>query len=320
MSLAERLSRAEYDSRTVNSERTQPAGGRDLVGGLVVALGALLFGSVVVIGRTDAIRALPVASLLAVRFAVAAVVLVVILGMSRQPLRPPRGEGLVLLALGAVGYAVESGLFFLALERGTAATVTLLFYTYPVWVALLSALLGMGGPGFLVGGSLVAAVAGSGLVVGSSGGLDITATGIAFALASSVTISLFLIALQRWVRRTPPLVSSLWVAGSASVALATAALVGGLAFPTGATAWLAVGAMGMLTAGAFMLLFLGVRRVGAVRSSIVASLEPVMAAVLAWIFLGESLRPGVVGGGALILGGAVAASLARARPGRGGPP
>src|SRR5919106_513059 len=201
MSLAERLSRAEYDSRTVNSERTQPAGGRDLVGGLVVALGALLFGSVVVIGRTDAIRALPVASLL-----------------------------------------------------------------------------GMGGPGFLVGGPLVAAVAGSGLVVGSSGGLDITATGIAFALASSVTISLFLIALQRWVRRTPPLVSSLWVAGSASVALATAALVGGLAFPTGATAWLAVGAMGMLTAGAFMLLFLGVRRVGAVRSSIVASLEPVMAA------------------------------------------
>jgi drug/metabolite transporter (DMT)-like permease len=304
----------------VSSERTQPAGGRDLVGGLVVALGALLFGSVVVIGRTDTIRALPVASLLAVRFGVAAVVLVVILGASRQPLRPPRGEGLVLLALGAVGYAVESGLFFLALERGTAATVTLLFYTYPVWVALLSALLGMGGPGLLVGGSLVAAVAGSGLVVGSSGGLDITAAGIAFALASSATISLFLIALQRWVRRTPPLVSSLWVAGSASVALAAAALVGGLGFPTGARAWLAVGAMGFLTAGAFMLLFLGVRRLGAVRSSIVASLEPVMAAVLAWIVLGEALRPGVVGGGALILGGAVAASLARARPGPEAPP
>jgi CRP/FNR family transcriptional regulator, cyclic AMP receptor protein len=152
------------------------------------------------------------------------------------------------------------------------------------------------------------------LVVGSSGGLDITAAGIAFALASAVTISLFLIALQRWVRRTAPLVSSLWVAASASVALTAAALVGGLRFPTEAGEWLAVGGMGALTAGAFMLLFLGVRRVGAVRSSVIASLEPVMAAVLAWIVLGEALRAGVIGGGVLILAGAVAASLARARP------
>jgi drug/metabolite transporter (DMT)-like permease len=73
-------------------------------------------------------------------------------------------------------------------------------------------------------------------------------------------------------------------------------------------------AMGGLTAAAFSLLFLGVRRLGAVRAAIISSLEPVAAAVLALVFLGETLRPGVLFGGLLILGGAIAASLARGVP------
>jgi drug/metabolite transporter (DMT)-like permease len=280
----------------------------------MVALGALLFGSVVVLGRTEAVQAVPVNSLLAVRFGVAVVVLVAILAVARQPFRPARGEWVRLVVLGVLGYAVESGLFFLALGQGTAATVTLLFYTYPVWVALLSAALGLGVPGLLVGASLVAAVAGTAIVVGASGGLDITGAGIALALASAVTISGFLVGLELWVRRTPPLVSSMWVALSASVAHATVALAAGLSPPGGGRTWLSVAAMGVLTSAAFTLLFLGVRRLGAVRASIVASLEPVMAAALALIFLDEALRLGVIAGGVLILGGAVAASLARAAP------
>jgi drug/metabolite transporter (DMT)-like permease len=296
------------------SAREAPKGHRDVVGGLLVALGALLFGSVVVLGRTDTVQAVPVNSLLAVRFGVATVILVAILAVLRQPLRPASGEWVRLVILGALGYAVESGLFFLALGQGTAATVTLLFYTYPVWVALLAAVLGLGVPGLLVGGSLLAAVAGSALVVGASGGLDITGAGIALALASAVTISWFLVGLELWVRRTPPLVASMWVAITASVAHAAVALIAGMSLPEEGAAWLGAVAMGLLTSGAFTLLFLGVRRLGAVRSSIVASLEPVMAAVLALVFLGEALRLGVIAGGVLILAGAVAASLARARP------
>jgi drug/metabolite transporter (DMT)-like permease len=72
--------------------------------------------------------------------------------------------------------------------------------------------------------------------------------------------------------------------------------------------------MGLLTAGAFAFLFLGLRRIGAVRTSIVSSLEPVAAAILALVFLGEGLRAGVLAGGLLILAGSVAASLARGVP------
>lgn len=297
------------------------APGRDVVGGLIVGGAAGLFGAVVVLGRSLA-REIPVSSLLAVRFGAAALVLVLILAVTRQGLRPASGETLRLVLLGAVGYAGESALFFLALERGTAATVTLLFYTYPVWVALLAAVLGMGRPGLLLGGALAAAVGGAGMVVAASGGLDVTTPGIVFSLASAVAIAVYLVAFEALVRATPPLVAALWVAAGASAAQALVALMGGTGqLPDEPAEWLTVLAMGVLTAGAFGGLFLGVQRLGALRTAIVSSLEPVFAAVLALLFLAEFLRPGVVVGGLLILGAAVAATLARGvrDPRTGGP-
>ncbi|MGH2691138.1 MAG: DMT family transporter, partial [Actinomycetota bacterium] len=191
---------------------------------------------------------------------------------------------------------------------------TLLFYTYPVLVTLISAVVGLGVPGLLLGGSLLAAVAGAGLVIGSSGGLDITAAGIAFSLASALTFSVYLITADQTVRRTPPLVSAMWVSLSASVTLVLYSAVGGTGELPGGIGLISVVVMGLLTSGAFAFLFLGLRRIGAVRTSIVASLEPVAASILALVFLGESLRGGVLAGGLLILAGAIAASLARGVP------
>ncbi len=292
------------------------AGGRrDLTGGLLTALAAVIFGAIVTVGRSQALRDVPVSALLAVRFGTAVATLAVILALARQSVRPAPGEGRRLLLLGAIGYGVESAFFFLALTRGTAATVTLLFYTYPVWVALLALVLRMGPPGRLVLGALAAAVLGAAVVVASSGGLDITGPGIVFALASAATISFFLIGLEALIRETRSLASSLWIAMAAGAAHATFAVGSGTGrWPEWPDEWVPLLSMGVLTSGAFSLLFLGVRRLGAVRSSIIASLEPVAAALLAFAFLGEALRLGVLAGGFLILGGAVAASTARGVP------
>jgi drug/metabolite transporter (DMT)-like permease len=73
-------------------------------------------------------------------------------------------------------------------------------------------------------------------------------------------------------------------------------------------------ATGVFTAGAFGCLFAGLRRLGAVRTSIVSATEPLAASALAAIFLHQSIRPGVAAGGVLILAGAVVASLARQPP------
>jgi len=106
----------------------------------------------------------------------------------------------------------------------------------------------------------------------------------------------------------------MWVSAAAAAAIAVYAFaVRGAAVPQGARQWWPVVGTGVFTSGAFFALFAGLRRLGAVRTAIIAALEPLSTATLAVIFLGDPLRPGTIGGGVLILAGAVAASVARAR-------
>jgi drug/metabolite transporter (DMT)-like permease len=286
--------------------------GMETLGALFVALAAVLFGGTVVLGKLLANREYPVTSMLAIRFAIGAALLAGTLALLRQPLRPAPSEARGLVALGAVGYAAESALFFLALGNGTASAVTLLFFTYPALVAVYSAVLGLGVPGWLTLGSLAAALAGAALVVGTSGGLAVSGAGVAFALGSALTFSLYLVGAEVVLKRTSSLVAAMWVSGSASVSLAAMALLGGNGrLPSGPREWWPIIGMGAFTAAAFSSLFIGLRRLGAVRTSIIASLEPVAAAGLAFAFLDEPIRAGTIAGGVLILIASVTASLAR---------
>src|SRR5439155_18372826 len=148
----------------------------ETLGGALIALAALQFGTVVVLGKVVQ-RHLSVPSMLALRFGIAALVLVAALVVRRETVLPAPGERLPLAALGMLGYAFESAMFFLGLRHGQAAAVTLLFFTYPVIVALASWALGRGAPGWLLGGSLMCAVSGAALVVLASGGLAIRPLG-----------------------------------------------------------------------------------------------------------------------------------------------
>ena len=286
----------------------------EAVGGLAVTASAFSFGAAVVLGKIAGERGLPIPSMLAFRFAVAAVLVALILLGLRRSLRAAPGEGVALFLLGGVGYGLEAGFFFLALEHGTAAAVSLLFFTYPVWVAAISALLGRGTPGALVLGSLAAAVGGAALVVVSSGGLDINGLGIGMALAVSVTFAGYLLAVDHRLKDTGSLVASMWVTAGASTVLGLFALVTGIGrVPQGTGEWWPVAGMGLFTASAFLGLFIGLRRLGAVRASIIAALEPVATALLALWVLGEPVRPLTAVGGGLIVAAAGVAALARGR-------
>jgi drug/metabolite transporter (DMT)-like permease len=158
-------------------------------------------------------------------------------------------------------------------------------------------------------------VAGVGLVVGSSGRLDVSSAGIGFALASATMFAFYLLGIERTLKQTSSLVASMWVSASAAAAIAVYAVAGGHAqWPSGAHQWLPVVGTGVFTTGAFFFLFAGLRRLGAIRTAIIAALEPLSTATLAVIFLNDPVRAWTIAGGLLILGGAVTASIARARP------
>ena len=299
------------------SERTPRGRSRtDLVGVGFIVLSTVQFGSVVVLGRI-ATRpgGLPVPSLLAYRFGAAALLIAGALVIARRPLAAAPGERWPLVALGMIGYATESGLFFAALRHGTAAAVTLLFFTYPVLVSVIAFFSGKGLPGWLLGGGLVSAVSGVAIVALGGEGVDVSAAGALLALGAALTFSFYLVGAESVLRRTSSLTGAMWVSASAAIGLAAfAAATGHASWPRGPRQWGLVLGMAAFSAGAFACLFSGLRRLGAVRTSILAAAEPLTAGALAGLFLGESVGWATVVGGAFILAGAVAASVARPPP------
>jgi drug/metabolite transporter (DMT)-like permease len=280
-------------------------------GALLALTSAAAYGVTVVIGRSLADSGLGAATALGFRFTVAAALLLAVQALRGGSLLPAAGERLPVILLGTVGYAVESTCFFLALERGTAAAVALLFYSYPAMVAVAELMLGTTRLTPRLGAGIVLAVTGTAAVGVTGGDVTISAAGIGFAIAAAVTFTLYLLAGDRYARRTASLVKAAWVSGGAGLSIGLRGLLAGeLRWPGGD--WLALGGYAVANAVAFGLLFAALGRIGATRTAVLLTFEVVAAIVLAAIFLGEQLEPAQAVGGLAIIGGAILVVLAAA--------
>ncbi len=271
---------------------------------------AVLFSFVVIFGKQVQAGRLPF-MFLAIRFAGQSLLLVLLLAATQRPLLPARGERMPLVLAGTLGYGTESAFYFTALNHGSAASVTLLFYTYPVWVMLATMALDRKAPPSGLFVALGLALAGSALVVLGGGGADIETVGIVLAICTSLAYSAYLIATDRTVKTTDPLTAAAWLGMGAATSNVVYAVAFGAVLAPAAGSWWRLAAMALFSAGAFAAMLAGLQRVGAIRNAIIGVLEPLTVAVLAAVFLDERLTAPVVVGGVLILGGAVIASLVR---------
>jgi drug/metabolite transporter (DMT)-like permease len=284
---------------------------RELVGAVFGILTGVLFSFVVIFGK-GLLNGQPPFALLTFRFGIAAILLAIVTAVSGRRLLPEPGERLGLAVAATLGYGTESALYWAALNHGSAATVTLLFYTYPVWVMLVAIGLDRRVPAGVLVLALALAIAGSAIVVIGGAGVDITRLGIVLALSCSVVYTAYLTGAARVIRRTSPLTTATWLAAGVALAnLTYAAILNGWSMPSGTHAALRVLGMGASTAGAFVCLIASLQRIGAVRNAILGVIEPLMVALLAAVFLNEPLTVSVALGGALILVGGVIATLAR---------
>ncbi|ELY64615.1 DMT family transporter [Natronococcus jeotgali] len=147
----------------------------------------------------------------------------------------------------------------------------------------------------LSGGSLGGQVVGVGLLLGSS---------LVFAIGSVLTerthSTLSLLPLQTWAMGIGAVM--LHALSFARPAESAAGLRAALTVETtAALAYLAV----VSTAGGFLAYFVLLERVGASELSLVNYASPVVAALVGWALLGETITPATIGGFALILAGFV---------------
>jgi drug/metabolite transporter (DMT)-like permease len=257
------------------------------VGVALAAIGAVSYGVTVVVGEDLADAGFGPATSLGVRFAVAGLLLALILRARGRRVFAPRRDVLAGLALGAV-YALEATFFFSSLERMTAAATALIVYVYPALVTVVELVRGNERAHRSTFVALALSTLGSAIVVVGAGHVDVTAAGVAFALASAATYAAYLLVGREVARQLDPMFVAAWVAIGASLTnLAKGVVARQLVDPSGRSAEILL--YGLSTAIAFTLTFAAMQRIGAARVAMVMTLEAVSSVIMAAIFLHESI-------------------------------
>jgi drug/metabolite transporter (DMT)-like permease len=251
-----------------------------------------------------------VPTLLLLRFTIAALLMwAILLG---KGLKLPKGRGMVMLiAMGAVGYAGQSFSYFTALTLASAGLVALLLYTYPAIVAILARLVFKHPLTWMQILAIAIALAGSVLTIGKAG--DGKPLGIFFGLLGAFIYSVYILTGSRFPKDVTPIASTTVIASSAAVTYAGIVAIKGFHPPVTGTGWVAVLAISIIcTVLAILFFFEGLKRVGPVRASVFSTVEPVFTVALAAVVLGEVITPMRVLGGALILGAVILLSRDKA--------
>jgi drug/metabolite transporter (DMT)-like permease len=276
--------------------------------GTVLSVGSgAAFGAMGIFGKLAYGEGVSVGTLLAARFAIAAALFWLVIlatGGARELRQLGRRDVAIALALGACGYSLQAGCYFVALERIDASLLSLLLYTFPAIVATAAVVLGRERMSRRRLAALSLALSGLVLVVAGAGTGALDPLGAALGLGAAVVYSTYILVSQGVAGRVQARLLSAIVCSGAAVSLTVGTALVGQLRPGQVTlagwGWLACIAA-VSTVGAIGLFFAGLRRVGPTNASILATVEPVVTVVLAFLVFSETLGPVQLTGGALVL-------------------
>jgi drug/metabolite transporter (DMT)-like permease len=251
--------------------------------GLAVGSG-VSFGTLAIVAKLAYEEGASPLPLLAARFALATLLIVIFCLATRRRLWPGRQGAVKLLVLGGFGYGFEASLFFLALEHAPAGVVGLIFYSFPIWTNIIGIATGLEPPSLRVLIALVVGTAGVASIFAVSGaGL----LGPLLALAAAFVVAVYLILSQIVLRKQDAPTTALWTSAGAAITVGFAALVVRDSFPAAAVPH--ASGLALASAVAFLLLYAAIKRIGSARSAIANMVEPITTVLLAALILAEEL-------------------------------
>jgi DME family drug/metabolite transporter len=222
----------------------------------------------------------------------------------------------LVLVNGLVSVGAFYFLYMEAVERLPVAVAAALLYTAPAFVVALSWLLGWEPPragrllplGMVLAGAFLVTGAWSALAGGTS------PAGAAFGLASGIAYALYTVLGKRLRRHYDVAATIFWAYGIGAAVLALAAPPWRVLVEH-PSAWPVILLMALgPTLLAVVLFYAGVHRIDASTASMLATVEPVVAAAVGVAWLGEGLAAATWAGTALILAAALLLAPRRAVP------
>lgn len=305
-----------------------PVGRRPRLGYAMVVAAALLFAvngtvSKIVLTSTE-ITSLRLTELRATGAFLCLAIFLLLAAPGR--LRVARDEIGLLVFYGIVGFALVQWLYFVAIERLPIGIGLLLEFTAPVLVALWARLVWHEPVRRRVWAALALALSGLALVTQVWEDVRLDTIGVVAAIVAAGSLATYYLAGEHATGRRDALsltCLSLGVAAGFWAVLQpwwsfpfaelgeTVSLEGGLE-ATSVPVWLLC--IWMIVPGTvfpFVLSLSALHHLPATRVSIVAMLEVVLGSLVAWAWLGETLTPVQLAGGAVVLVGIVLAQTSR---------
>jgi drug/metabolite transporter (DMT)-like permease len=293
----------------------------------MVALAATLFAINGTVSKVILASGIDSRQLTEVRCAGALLGLMLIALATRPAALPLRRQELPLVvALGVGGLALVQWSYFFAIHRVAIGIALVIQFVGPILVALWARFVYRERVRARIWIALALAVAGLVLMVELWQTHRPNAAGLTAAAFAAVTYAAYILLAERGVRRRDPISLSAWGFFFATIFWSLLApwwsfpggrvandvsLLGNLAsdhLPVwGLMLWMVV----LGTIVPFALVVAALQRISATRAGITAMLEPVLAIVIAWAWLGESLNPVQVSGAGVTLAGVALALSAR---------
>ena len=218
----------------------------------------------------------------------------------RRP--PPVAGDWPWLLVAATAFAGQGLCYLASVAFIPVSLAALLFFTWPVAVAVIAPLLGAGRWSPLGMACVVAAFAGLTLALAPDfAALD--RRGVLLALGGAAIMVVYVFAVRRLSAGADGITVTLIVAaGSTVVAGLATTWRGDWTLPAGWPGWLALTVLSLAASAAMAAMVLGLARTPPGRAALLFNLEPVLSILLAAAVLGEVLTPTQYLGGLLAIG------------------
>jgi len=243
-----------------------------------------------------------------------------------KKLRVGRRELAFLVAFGLIGVALVQWLYFVAIENLPVGVALLIEFTAPLFVALFARFVYGEHVRRRIWFAVALCLTGLALVVELWSGVAFSTVGVTAAFGGAFALTAYLLMAERERRHRDA--ASLSFYGFLFAALLWAVVQPLWEFPWdvlddnvslqgnlseySAPIWMLVAFIVLIgTMVTFSLLVGSLRHISATRASIVATLEPVVATLIAWAWLGETFGATQLVGGAIVIAGILVAQSAR---------
>jgi len=276
---------------------------------------AFFWGGTFVAGRSLAGQVPPVAAAF-FRFALAAIILLVVVWRRESFPRLNLRQFLVIVSLGATGVMAYNLFFFKGLSIIGAGRASLIIALNPVFIALASTLIYQEILPIRRAAGIVLSISGAMIVITRGAPLSILSGGIGqgelLIFGCVLSWTLYSIIGKIAMRGLSPLVAVCYSSLAGALMLFLLALGQGqltTVFSYPATAWLALFYLGLFgTVIGFFWYFQAIARIGPSRAAVFINFVPVNGVLLATLILNEPLTLSLLTGGALVVCGSYLAN------------